>query len=69
MSEGAIRTPGKSALRKPENPTPMWALAVRGQMITVGEPPSPPRNRALSYAPLAVCRNPTEPREGPESSP
>ena len=31
----------------------VWALAVRGPMIAVGEPPSPPPYHALSYAPLA----------------
>jgi hypothetical protein len=32
----------------------IWELAVRGPMIAVGEPPSPPPYHALSYAPLAV---------------
>ena len=32
----------------------VWALAVRGPMIAVGRPPSPPPYHALSYAPLDV---------------
>ena len=31
----------------------VWALAVRGPMIAVGEPPGSPPYHALSYAPLA----------------
>jgi len=31
----------------------VWALAVRGPMIAVGDPPSSPPYHALSYAPLA----------------
>ena len=31
-----------------------WALAVRGPMVAVGQPPSEPPFHALSYAPLAV---------------
>ena len=32
----------------------VWELAVRGPMIAVGQPASPPPYGALSYAPLAV---------------
>ena len=32
----------------------VWALAVRGPLVAVGVPPSPPPYHALSYAPLAV---------------
>ena len=32
----------------------VWDLAVRGPMVPVGEPPSPPPYHALAYAPLAV---------------
>lgn len=32
----------------------VWEFAVRGPMIAVGEPPSPPPHDALSYAPLTV---------------
>ena len=32
----------------------VWDLAVRGPMVAVGEPPSPPPYHAFAYAPLAV---------------
>ena len=32
----------------------VWELAVRGPMVAVGQPASPPPYGALSYAPLAV---------------
>lgn len=32
----------------------VYDLAVRGPMVAVGEPPSPPPYHALSYTPLAV---------------
>ena len=32
----------------------VWELAVRGPMVAVGQPPSPPPYHAFAYAPLAV---------------
>ena len=32
----------------------VWDLAVRGPMVAVDEPPSPPPYKAFAYAPLAV---------------
>ena len=32
----------------------VWDLAVRGPMVAIGQPPSPPPYHAFAYAPLAV---------------